>query len=147
MAQVAKNIEELLKPSVLTVDIADQFIIAPALSDGYTGTVHGNYVYKITKTGTDYKVNELIYDSKKNEFTPSDEPIIITDDNEIFFITNTLADPYNFAIVNAVKLVETDIKEKQVLQAFIAFAEDRFKFANYNVFLADDPFLFGEASE
>nr|DAI05892.1 MAG TPA: hypothetical protein [Herelleviridae sp.] len=147
MAQVIKNIEDLLKPSVVQVDIADQFIVTSALSDGYTGTVHGNYVYKVTKTGTDYKVNELIYDAKKNEYTPSDEPIIITDDNEIFFITNTLKDPYNFATVNAVELVATDVKEKQVLQAFIAFAEDRFKFANYNSFLADNPFVLGEATE
>lgn len=139
MAKVVKTIEHLLSPNTATVEIADQNLLVFTNSDGYTGTVKGTYVYAVTKAGEDYKVNELIYDAKTDKAVPSDEPIIITDGDELFFITNTLKDPYNFATVNNETLTAKDNKEKQVLQAFLAFAEDRFKFGNYNVFLAEDP--------
>ncbi|CAD0300370.1 hypothetical protein [Enterococcus phage vB_EfaH_149] len=147
MAKEILNIEDLLKPETLKVAIDGKYLIVPTLSDGFTGTVAGGYAYAVTKKGTDYTVNELIYNQKDNTFKPSDEPIIITDDNEIFFITRTLEDPYNYPVVATEKLKTKDVKEKQVLQAFLAFADDRFKLGVYNVFLADEPFVYGDKTE
>lgn len=138
------RLEDVLKPSVTEVNIEDKYLHVPTLSDGYTGTVHGTYVYQVKKEGNDYKVAEVLYDEEKDKTYLSDEFIIMTDGDIIFFMTRTTSDPYNFPAVSEEKLKDSDVKEKQVLQAFIAFAEDEFKLGVYNVFLADDPYIYGE---
>lgn len=133
------KIIDLLKPSASDIFLDKKYLVVDTISDGFTGTVQGGYSYLVTKTGEEYAVNELIYDVDKDTFNPSDEPIIVTDGDQIFFVTRTLKDPYNYPVISAEKLRANDKKEAQVLQAFLAFAEDRFKLANYNVFIADEP--------
>lgn len=147
MAKEIANIADLLKPSVGAVELDGKYLVVSTLSDGYTGTVQGAYAYEVKKSGTDYKVSELIYDKGKNKFTPADAPIIMTDDDTIFFVTRTLIDPYNYPVISEATVKAHEVKEKQVLQAFIAFAEDRFKLGVYNVFLADDPYILQDKAE
>lgn len=144
MAKEVIKIADLLKPSVASVDLDGKYLQVTALSDGYTGTVDGTYVYEVKKNGADYKVNEMLYSAKDDTFSLSDEPIIMTDGDTIFYITRTTKDPYNFPAVSEAEVASHEVLEKQILQAFIAFAEDKFKFGNYNVFLAEDPYVYGE---
>lgn len=145
MAKEVIKIADLLKPSVDTITLDGKYLQVNALSDGYTGTVEGTYVYEVKKSESNYKVNEVLYSAKDNSFSLSDEPIIMTDGDTIFYITHTTKDPYNFAEVAEAEVAGHELKEKQILQAFLAFAEGKFKFGEYNVFLAEDPYVYGEA--
>lgn len=148
MAKEAIQIADLLKPSVPTVALDGKYLQVPALSDGYTGTVHGTYVYEVKKSGADYKVSELLIDPEDpSKFIVSDEPIIMTDGDTIFYVTRTTKDPYNFPAVSEATVASHEVKEKQILQAFLAFAEDKFNFGVYNCFLADDPYVYQDVEE
>lgn len=141
------SLVDLLKPSVTTLELDGKYLVASTLSDGYTGTVKGTYVFEVKKTEDNYKVNELIYNKDKGTFEASDEPIIVTDENTIFFVTRTMSDPYNYPVISKETVKATEVKEKQILQAFIAFVEDRFKLGKYNVFLAKDPYIIQDKTE
>lgn len=145
MAKEVINIADLLKPSVTVIELDGKYLQVNALSDGYTDTVAGTYVYEVKKDVSDYKVNELLYSADDDTFSLSDEPIIMTDGSTIFYVTHTTKDPYNFAEVAEAEVAGHELMEKQILQAFLAFAEDKFKFGEYNVFLAEDPYVYGEA--
>lgn len=148
MANEVTKLEDVLKPEVKEVQIEDKYLHVPALHDGYTGTVHGTYVYQVTKDGSDYKISEVLYDYEDDDKSYlSDAPVVMTDGDIIFFTTRTTKDPYNFPAVSEEELTDSDVKEKQILQAFLAFAEDEFNLGEYNVFLADDPYIYGEENE
>lgn len=141
MADKITKIEELLA-SADPIELADKFLLVSTDSDGFTGTVAGTYVYAIAKSGTDYKVAESLYNAETGETSISDEPVIMTDGDTIFFVTRTTKEPYEFPAVSTAVVQEHEVLEKQVLQAFLAFVEDRFKFGVYNAFLASDPVVY-----
>lgn len=141
MADKITKVEELLA-SADPIELADKFLLVSTDSDGFTGTVAGTYVYAITKSGADYKVAESLYNAETGETSISDEPVIMTDGDTIFFVTRTTKEPYEFPAVSTATVQEHEVLEKQVLQAFLAFVEDRFKFGVYNAFLASDPVVY-----
>lgn len=143
MAATSKKLVDLLKPSVKEVQIKDKYLRVETISDGYTGTVNGTYVYKVEEKGGDYKVGKFLTGKDGKQYV-NENSIIMTDGDIIFFTTHTTKYPYEFPIVNQEKIESYDVKEKQVLQAFIAFVEDEFKSGVYNVFIEDEPDLYGE---
>lgn len=146
MANEITKIEDLLTQTEPVV-LADKFLHVSAISDGYTGTVNGTYVYAIKKEGTEYKVAELLYEAETDTFTENPDPVILTDGNTIFYVTRTTSDPYDFPAISEEVVKEFETKEKQVLQAFLAFVADQFNFGNYNTFLTETPYVYGEAEE
>lgn len=109
--------------------------------DGYYGIHEGEYAFMILKDDensyTVHPVNPTINaETEKNELLPKNakknNPIIIAEDNEVFFEANTLVDPYNSSYASKVDIGATI--EDKILDAFEAYVDDAFKFGNYYTF-------------
>lgn len=134
---MAEKVNDLLLGEAPIV-LEGKHLCVKAERDGYTGTHQGNYWYAIAKSlEGDYTVTPQKYDVETKGFVAGDDPIILTKDDVIYYVVGTNLDSYTFPI-----LAEADIEvgkiEKQVLQAFKAYASDKFRFGNYNLFLEGD---------
>ncbi|WIW77373.1 hypothetical protein CKA15_162 [Listeria phage cka15] len=130
-----KNIKDLLKESTVVLD--GKYLQARTVTDGFTGTYQGNHSFKVEKTGSNYSVYPMYFDKDTKQMEKRKDPIIYTDDGEIFFVVRTTVDPYNYPVIEQDFLTGKNT-EKQILQAFIAFSADEYSFANYNLFINDD---------
>ena len=131
--------KETLKDVIFNNDtpaITDKYLEVQTIRDGYTGTHYGSYNYKIVNEGGEYFVYPVETDGKGKLLTKKKSPIIYTDDNVIYFVVSTINDPYNHPTIIEDNL-EGKTREKQVLQAFLAFVESNFKLGVYNVFYVD----------
>lgn len=143
MANEITKIEDLLTQTEPVV-IADKFLHVSTISDGYTNTVGGTYVYAVKAEGEDYAVAEMLYNAETGKLTQSPDPVILTNGNTIFYVARTTSDPYDFPVIGEETVQSFETKEKQVLQAFLAFAKDNFSLGIYNSFLAETPYVYGE---
>ena len=109
--------------------------------DGYYGIHEGEYAFMAIKNDegsyTVHPVKPTINaETEKNELLPKNakknNPIIIAEDNEVFFEANTLVDPYNSSYASKVDIGATI--EDKILDAFEAYVDDAFKFGNYYTF-------------
>lgn len=109
--------------------------------DGYYGIHEGEYAFMAIKNDensyTVHPVKPTINaETEKNELLPKNakknNPIIIVEDNEVFFEANTLVDPYNSSYASKVDIGATI--EDKILDAFEAYVDDAFKFGNYYTF-------------
>lgn len=144
MAKEATKIVDLLTPDVETVNIKDKFLHVPTISDGFTNTVNGTYVYAVEEDNGDYKVSRYLYNPETDEKKPSEDPVIVTDGNTIFFITHTLDTIDTPAMIEQEEIQEYESKEKQVLQAFLAFVDSEHGFIMHTSFLSDESYAYGE---
>lgn len=121
-----------------TPELKDQFLVVETNSDGYTGVVDGNYNYEVVTEGSDYKIYPTFYSEAEKAFKASDDMVVYTEGDIVWYVVGTTADPYNHASIEQL-VVETGMeKENRVLQAFMLYADDRFTLGNYNVFLTGD---------
>ena len=123
-----------------TVALDGKYLVAQTRDDGITGTWHGNYIYKVQKSGENYFVIEQKWDFDKLAWVDKDAPIIRYDGATLFFATNTHIDPYNGSIGNY-KPVTPDKVEHNIVLAFLAFIADEFANSNYDVFLTHENFI------
>lgn len=121
------------------IELDGKYLCATTERDGYTDTHQGNYWYLVEKEGDNYKVTPSNYDVKTDGFIKTDDPIIITEDNFVFYVVGTNRDSYTFPILRKDEVTSVEVLEKQILQAFLAFIKDRFRFGVYNVFVVDEP--------
>uniref|UniRef100_A0AAU8GRT9 Ig domain containing protein n=1 Tax=Mammaliicoccus phage MSShimriz1 TaxID=3230127 RepID=A0AAU8GRT9_9VIRU len=129
-----KDIREVLKQE--TVTVKDKYLQVKTFRDGYTRTHEGQYSYKVVEQGTDLFLFPVQTDGKGVLKVMKNSPIAYTDGDNIHFVVNTLTDPYTQAFIRTEDIKGLD-KGKQLIQAFLAFVEDRFRFGVYNVFVAD----------
>lgn len=129
------NLMEQLKTG--SVDLKDKILRVKIDRDGYTRTHEGQYNYVVD---TDSKGELIVYPLQtdgKGEFQVMlKSPIIYTSGDEIHFVVNTVTDPYTHAFTRTENIKGKD-KGAQVLQAFLAFVENRFQLGIYNIFVAD----------
>lgn len=131
------NIKDmLLDPE--KIDLDGKFLCAETTRDGYTETIEGHNWYQVTKEGADYKVIPMHTEGTKEGLVAGEDPIIVTDEGYVYFIVGTNRDSYSFPILNKEPINEKTTVEVQVLQAFMAFAYDEFRFGGYNIFLMDE---------
>lgn len=139
-----KTIEELImgtEPIVLT----GATLCAETNRDGYTETYSGKYWFTITATTsgepdsevTNYTVAPATFDKDTQTFKASDDPIIITEGNVLYHIVGTNRDSYTFPIVKEEIVEEHQVIEKQVLQAFLAFVADQYRFGVHHFYIMD----------
>lgn len=121
------------------IELDGMYLCAKTERDGYTETHQGNYWYLVEKDGVNYKVTPSNLDEKTGKFVKTDDPIIITEDTFVFYVVGTNRDSYTFPILRKEEITSAEVLEKQILQAFIAFIEDRFRFGVYNIFVVEDP--------
>lgn len=129
-----KDIREVLKQE--TVTVKDKYLQVKTFRDGYTRTHEGQYAYKVVEQGTDLFLFPVQTDGKGVLKVMKKSPIAYTDGDNIHFVVNTLTDPYTQAFIRTEDIKGLD-KGKQLIQAFLAFVEDRFRFGIYNVFVAE----------
>ena len=129
-----KDIREVLKQE--TVTVKDKYLQVKTFRDGYTRTHEGQYSYKVVEQGTDLFLFPVQTDGKGVLKVMKNSPIAYTDGDNIHFVVNTLTDPYTQAFIRTEDIKGLD-KGKQLIQAFLAFVEDRFRFGVYNVFVAE----------
>ena len=129
-----KDIREVLKQE--TVTVKDKYLQVKTFRDGYTRTHEGQYAYKVVEQGTDLFLFPVQTDGKGVLKVMKKSPIAYTDVDNIHFVVNTLTDPYTQAFIRTEDIKGLD-KGKQLIQAFLAFVEDRFRFGIYNVFVAE----------
>ena len=132
MAQT--DIQELLKKP--TVDLTDKVITVKTDRDGYTRTHEGQYNYIVKDEGGKLFVYPIQTDGEGTFHVMKKSPIIYTDGDNIHFVVNTVTDPYTEAFIRTENIKGLD-KGKQLLQAFLAFVENRFQLGIYNIFVAD----------
>lgn len=134
-----EQIKDLLAQS--TVDLDNKYLTVSTISDGFTGTLDGRHLYHVEKKGQELAVYPVLWSIKEGKLVHSDDPIIYTEDTAVFFVVRTTVDPYNFPAIQKEVIKATQDKGKQVLQAFLAFADDKFSFGNYNLFIDSEPFV------
>ena len=137
MATVKKFID--LIEGAGPIELGGTYLCATTARDGFTETHQGNYWYLVEKDGDDYKVTPSNYNKEKDAFEKIDAPIIITEDNFVFYVVGTNRDSYTFPILKKEEVTSAEVLEKQVLQAFLAFIKDRFRFGVYNIFVVTEP--------
>ncbi|BEU75319.1 hypothetical protein [Staphylococcus phage vB_SauM-V1SA19] len=130
-----KNINEVLKKDTATV--ADKYLQVQVEQDGYTRTHRGQYNYKVVDNKGELFLYPIETDGRGNIKIMKKAPVAYTDGDQIHFVVNTVKDPYNHAFIRTENIKGKD-KGKQLIQAFLAFVEDRFSFGVYNVFLANN---------
>lgn len=139
-----KTIEELIKGTE-PIDLTGATLCAETNRDGYTGTYSGKYWFTVTTTTsgepesevTNYEVAPAIFDQETQAFKASDDPIIITEGNVLYRIVGTNRDSYTFPIVKEEIVEEHQVIEKQVLQAFLAFVADQYRFGVHHFYVID----------
>lgn len=109
--------------------------------DGYYGIYEGEYAFMAIKNDegsyTVHPVKPTLNPETENtelleKNAKKNNPIIIAEDNEVFFEANTLVDPYNSSYASKVDIGATI--EDKILDAFEAYVDDAFKFGNYYTF-------------
>lgn len=115
--------------------LKDQFLVVETNSDGYTGVVEGNYNYEVVTEGSDYKIYPTYFDEEETKFIASDEMVVYTEGDIVYYVAGTTSDPYNHASIEQLVVESGMVKENRVLQAFMLYANDRFTIGNYNIFL------------
>lgn len=129
-----KDIREVLKQE--TVTVTDKYLQVKTFRDGYTRTHEGQYAYKVVEQEGDLFLFPVQTDGKGVLKVMKNSPIAYTDGDNIHFVVNTLTDPYTQAFIRTEDIKGLD-KGKQLIQAFLAFVEDRFRFGVYNIFVAE----------
>lgn len=129
-----KDVREILKQD--TVTVKDKYLQVKTYRDGYTRTHEGQYSYKVVEQEGDLFLFPVQTDGKGVLKVMKKSPIAYTDGDNIHFVVNTLTDPYTQAFIRTEDIKGLD-KGKQLIQAFLAFVEDRFRFGVYNVFVAE----------
>lgn len=129
-----KKVDELLKQD--SVSVANKYLQVVTLRDGYTRTHEGVYSYKVVEKEGELFLFPVQTDGRGKLSVMVESPIAYTDGNNIHFVVNTLTDPYTQAFIRTEEIKGLD-KGKQLIQAFLAFIEDRFRFGVYNVFVVD----------
>lgn len=126
------------------IDLDGKFILVETKHDGYTSTYLGNYVFGIVKDSDgdeseagEYKVFPL-YLTSGDEYVNEKYPVLFTDEDKVIFSARTLVDPYDFAYPVEVNKKQNQTKEHLVLEAFRAFAHDRFRLSVYNILMVDE---------
>lgn len=137
MATVKKFIDLIEGSDPIELD--GVYLCATTERDGFTETHQGNYWYLVEKEGEDYKVTPSNYNKDLDAFEKIDAPIIITEDDFVFYVVGTNRDSYTFPILKKEEVTSAEVLEKQVLQAFLAFIKDRFRFGVYNIFVVTEP--------
>lgn len=140
-----KTFKELIEGTDPVV-LDGAFLCASTLRDGYTDTYSGKHWYKVEKTVTgepeaqvtSYKVSPATYDKETDALVVTGDPIILTEGDLIFYIVGTNRDSYTFPVLKQEAVTETQELEKQVLQAFLAFIADRFRFGLQHLYLVDE---------
>ncbi|AAX92351.1 virion component [Staphylococcus phage Twort] len=127
-----KNVNELLKQE--KVEVANKYLQVVTHRDGYTRTHEGQYSYKVVDKSGELFIFPVQTDGYGKLQVMVDSPIAYTNGNNIHFVVNTLTDPYTQAFIRTEEIKGLD-KGKQLIQAFLAFIEDRFRFGVYNVFV------------
>lgn len=130
-----KDIKDLLKQETVTVE--DKYLQVKVNRDGFTRTHEGQYSYKVVSQEGELFLFPVQTDGKGVLKVMKQSPIAYTDGDNIHFVVNTLTDPYTQAFIRTEDIKGLD-KGKQLIQAFLAFVDDRFKFGVYNVFVADN---------
>lgn len=130
-----ENVHELLKQE--TVTLADKYLQVKVLRDGYTRTHEGHYAYKAVDEDGELFLYPVETDGRGTLKVMKDSPIAYTDEDNIHFVVNTLTDPYTQAHIRTEDIKGLD-KGKQLIQAFLAFVEDRFRFGVYNIFVTNN---------
>ena len=130
-----KNVNDVLKQE--TVTLTDKYLQVKVNRDGYTRTHEGQYAYKVVSEGEELFLYPVQTDGKGVLNIMKKSPIAYTDGDNIHFVVNTVVDPYNHSFIRTEDIKGLD-KGKQLIQAFLAFVEDRFKFGVYNVFVANN---------
>ena len=129
-----KNINDVLKQDSVT--IADKYLQVKVNRDGYTRTHEGQYSYKVVEDKGELFLFPVQTDGRGTLNVMKNSPVAYTDGDNIHFVVNTVVDPYNHSFIRTENIKGLD-KGKQLIQAFLAFVEDRFKFGVYNVFVAN----------
>lgn len=130
-----KNVNDILQQE--TVTLANKYLQVKVEQDGYTRTHRGQYAYKVVEDAGELFLFPVQTDGKGVLHVMKKSPIAYTDGDNIHFVVNTLVDPYNTSFIRTEDIKGLD-KGKQLVQAFLAFVEDRFKFGVYNVFVANN---------
>lgn len=130
-----KNVNDILKQDSVTV--TDKYLQVKVNRDGYTRTHEGQYAYKVVEDNGELFLFPVETDGRGTLNVLKDAPIAYTDGDNIHFVVNTVVDPYNHSFIRTEDIKGLD-KGKQLIQAFLAFVEDRFKFGVYNVFVANN---------
>lgn len=112
-----------------------KFLVVETISDGYTGTVSGHYNYEIDQKSEETYIYPVFWNDKLNKFIRSDELVVYTNKNKVYYVCKTTIDPYNHAVVDELTVGEGMDKDKRTLQAFKLFVNDLFSFGSYNIFL------------
>lgn len=137
MATEKKQIGELLQDTQ-NPNIDKAFIQVKTNANGFLGTYKGYYTYYVSQENGEYFVYP-IEGVKENELLVyKNSTIIYTDSDNIHFVVKTLKDPFDHPAVESHELNGRS-KEKAVLDAFLAFAENRFEFGDWHTEISHQP--------
>lgn len=118
--------------------LVGKFLVVETISDGYTGTVSGRYNYEIISNGLEVQIFPVFWNEEEKEFERTDEMVVYTEPDTVFYVAQTTRDPYNHAVIEELAVEKGMNKDKRTLQAFKLFAKDKFSFSSYNIFLTGD---------
>lgn len=109
------------------VDIEDNFLVVDTIQQGYFNIYKGLHPFKVLKSGEDYAVYPVYWEKHedKKRMSNGPHPIIRTVDGDVFFVKQTLNDPYNGPDLGKVQSTSKTVEHK-VLDAFNVFAQSEF---------------------
>lgn len=116
-------------------DLEGKFLVVDTHSDGYTGTVAGHYNYDVEIKDGEYFVYPTLWNNALNAFVRTDETVVYTQGDNVYYSANTNVDPYTHVDIRTLVVEAGMEKPKRVIQAFKYFADDLFSFGNYNLFV------------
>lgn len=130
-----KSLQEVLTQD--TVTLKDKYLQVRTEQDGYTRTHRGIYSYICKEQDGELFLFPIQLDGRGTINVMKDSPVVYTDGDNIHFVVNTLFDPYHQSFIRTENIKGLD-KGKQLVQAFLAFIEDRFRLGVYNVFITNE---------
>lgn len=114
-----------------------KFLVVETRSDGYTGTVAGNYNYEVEMSENEYYIYPTFWDDYKEKFVRQDALVVYTSGNTVYTAGNIGEDPFSPTEIRKLIVYDYMQKDKRVVQAFKIFANEAFTIGKYNIFVKD----------
>lgn len=129
------QIQDLATQNLPALD--GKFLVVETRSDGYTGTVAGNYNYEVEMSANEYYIYPTFWDDYEEKFERQDALVVYTSGNTVYTAGNIREDPFSPTEIRKLIVYNYMQKDKRVVQAFKIFANEAFTIGKYNIFIKD----------
>ena len=133
-----QEIRDLIAQNV--TDIEGKYLAVQSDYDGLNEVTEGYHYYKVDKD-QGYTVYPVHYDVEKKDFVQADSPVVYTDGETLYYVSNTHYDIVEGVALNKKPISESESEEQAVLKGFQVFAHDEYQWGTYTIFMKNEPFL------